>query len=134
MTDAVPATAAPVRTKPCDGCGKLVPITLRKYETGLCPICQKVAEDYFGVSPEQAGLAVMAKVNHGHYSTGLENWPALNLRGKVRRIVLATGKTLHLATAEEIDDAARLRTRYPFMDRAPYMQSGPQTNFLEGMP
>ena len=135
MTDpTTPTSAAPVRTKPCNGCGKLVPITERKYETGLCINCQKVAEEYFGIAPEQAGLAIMAKINVVHYSTGLQGWAGLSLRDKVRRIILAAAKSLHLATLAEIEDAACLRERYPFMERAQYLSAKNQIDFLEGMP
>jgi len=126
-----PAPAAPVRTKACDGCGKMVPITERKYETGLCLGCQKTAEDFFGVAPDQAGIAVLAKKKSLHY---FSPETTLMQRDRVRRIILATMRTLPNATKAEQDDAEVLRAKYPDLGKSPLSTFQPQADFLEGLP
>ena len=125
---------APVRLKPCDGCGNRVTLQERRADTGLCHPCNKAAVDFFGITEQQAGMAVLAKKIAQHFKAG-DSWEGQSMRHRVRSMVLATEGTIPNATVVEQADAITLRDRYAFLGRnkSP-IKPEPQTDFLEGMP
>ena len=113
MTDTKPPPPD-INTKACDGCGVRVPIKQRRYDTGLCQGCQSTAVTVFGVTQEQAGIAVLVKKKRHHYNPfpqmGMPTPPMIDM---VRRLVLAATGSLPLATEQEIKDAEVLREKFP---------------------
>lgn len=136
MTEqAQPAEPANIWTKACDGCGTRVPLKERRQDTGLCHPCNKVAVDYFDVTPEQAGTTVLCKKIAEHFSTGAEQWEKHPMRYRVRCLVLASTGSIPNATTAEQADATILREKFKYMfQNSPAIKTESQTDFLEGMP
>jgi hypothetical protein len=87
----------------CDSCEAKE----RRHDTGLCKKCEDAIVIEFGVPARMAGVALMARrVAMDHPSPTMEG---LDMRARVRRMVIAYGGDIDSATEQEMFDADKVR-------------------------